>query len=372
MIDVHADGFKRASVAVILKVCVLAPAPAHAWLAPHGSDDATPSIGAFTITGAPITPVDTPGVELVLLGDPPSEVSIQQVVDAMGRAGDAWTQVPCSYIEITVGGVGQAAGLTDGQIPVVFLDPTDAPTCFPVGVERLAAAPCPIGDRFGVALNARDYTWSPEPDQNSLVFGDETFYAIDAVLTHELGHVLGLGHSADDPLSTMVANYLIDGGQLTLSADDRRGVCALYPTEPAAECASDAECVTRLDDPGATCDASASPRVCEQERGDIGDTCSSALQICPGTCLETSGARTGYCTVECDEADTSSCPTGFICDARDFTDGTRRGLCVYSVTPSEASSCATSSSRRPVTAWWVLGLLVWAHRTRRRSRRARS
>ena len=363
---------KRAAFVVLMSACTLTPSLSHAWTAPHGARDGAPSIGAFTVTGGPITPVDSPRVELVLLGDPPSGLSTQEVVDAMGRAGDAWTQVTCAYIEVGVGGVGQAAGLTDGQVPVVFLDPDDSPVCFPSGVERLAAAPCPIGETFGVALNARDYTWSATSDQGSLVFGDETAYAVDAVLTHELGHVLGLGHSEDDPLSTMVASYLIDGGQLTLSADDRRGICSLYPIEDAPGCASDSECKTRLEDQGATCDSSASPNVCEEERGELGDYCSSALQVCPGTCLETSGARTGYCTVGCDASNAASCPAGFVCEARGFNDGSSRDLCVFDVEPSEPSSCAAAPGGRPVTAWWLLGLAWAGRRLRRRSRRARS
>jgi hypothetical protein len=374
MLDARARQVKLAVAATA--TCVFAPtsALAHTW--PSSRDDASsalPSIGAFTVTGAPIATAGSPRAELVFLGDPPAELSTQEVVDAMGRAADAWSQVPCAYVEVGVAGVGQAAGLTDGQVPVVFLDPSDSPTCFPSGPERVAAAPCPIGETFGVALNARDYTWAPAPDQGALVLDGETRYAVDAVVTHELGHVLGLGHTDVDPLATMAASYLVDGGQLTLGADDRRGLCALYPVDDPPECGSDAECVAELGDPGATCDTSASPRVCEEERGEVGDYCSSALQVCPGTCLETSGARTGYCTVGCDASNTASCPAGFVCEARDFTDGTSRDLCVHEVEPSEdPTSCAAAPAGRPVTAWWILALAWGSRWARRRSRRAGS
>ncbi len=52
---------------------------------------------------------------------------------------------------------------------------------------------------------------------------------LQSVLTHEIGHFLGLAHSRE-PTASMNANY--DRGDLSfrsLSADDIAGVCAIYP-----------------------------------------------------------------------------------------------------------------------------------------------
>ncbi len=362
-------------------LCALAP-DAGASTAPSGQQDARPSVGAFTVTNGPVTTPDSPRIELVFLGSPPDGLSTGEVLDAMERAASAWTDVTCAYIEVGVGGIGRAESLAEGEVPVVFVDPAEQPVCLQSG-SRLAAAPCPVGETFGIVLNARDFRWSAEADQQPLVFGEETIHALDAVLTHELGHILGLGHSNDvagatgeDPglkLATMFSAYLIDGGQLTLSADDRRGLCSLYPIPDAPECEDDAECIEELSSAGATCDDTASPRVCEEERGEVGDYCSSALQICEGWCIETIAARTGYCTVECDASAEDACPAGFACETREFSDGETRDLCIQQSTPLEAGSCSSASGDRPVgraALLLMVSLVSWPSR-RRRLRRAR-
>jgi hypothetical protein len=56
---------------------------------------------------------------------------------------------------------------------------------------------------------------------------------LQGVLTHEVGHFLGLDHSSAEG-ATMRANYdLSNLGARTLSADDRAGICSIY--SPAAE-----------------------------------------------------------------------------------------------------------------------------------------
>ena len=59
----------------------------------------------------------------------------------------------------------------------------------------------------------------------------EVFGNLAEVATHELGHVLGLGHSSD-PDATMYAIAHFDGRGSSLRADDRAGLRFIYPVSP--------------------------------------------------------------------------------------------------------------------------------------------
>jgi len=61
-------------------------------------------------------------------------------------------------------------------------------------------------------------------------------YDLQAILTHEVGHFLGVAHSPD-PNATMYASYSPGSmSQRKLSDDDVKAVCAIYPPGRAARC----------------------------------------------------------------------------------------------------------------------------------------
>ncbi|HEX3345448.1 MAG TPA: matrixin family metalloprotease [Polyangiaceae bacterium] len=63
---------------------------------------------------------------------------------------------------------------------------------------------------------------------------DGATYDLQAILTHEAGHFLGLAH-ATDTTSIMYAYYT--PGAITLTADDLDAVCAVYPPASTKGCA---------------------------------------------------------------------------------------------------------------------------------------
>ncbi len=80
------------------------------------------------------------------------------------------------------------------------------------------------GEILSADLELRsDVNWSfaPAPAADA--------YDLDAAVTHEVGHMLGLAHAA--ALNTVMEASYVPGsvGQRTLENDDMRGICAIYP-----------------------------------------------------------------------------------------------------------------------------------------------
>jgi hypothetical protein len=174
------------------------------------------------------------------------EVSAFDLDQAMRKAFAAWLGTECE----------------GGGKPSIGVIPLGGATC-----DQVEFNPPELG-RAG-ALNAnivmfRDHAW-PYADElsviarTSLTFDPNTGAIFDAdieinsfqnefstadtdvsndlqaVLTHEVGHFLGLDHSSAEA-ATMAANYdLSNLGVRTLSNDDRSGICSIYSPIEGAE-----------------------------------------------------------------------------------------------------------------------------------------
>jgi MYXO-CTERM domain-containing protein len=84
-----------------------------------------------------------------------------------------------------------------------------------------------------IAINSATMAFTTDPEA-------EDGYPLSSVLTHEVGHFLGLGHS-EVSSAIMAARYAESTGE-ALTSDDTEGVCALHPPDAAA---SNDDCTPR-------------------------------------------------------------------------------------------------------------------------------
>lgn len=165
--------------------------------------------------------------------------SIQAATDALA----AWSNAPCSSLRLEAAGeaVPRSFASCDGKSQILFNDPFDDipdPTdC--IGVLGVGGVCGNKGDLLPFAGSSFF-----EISEGDVViangFGACPFWNIPGlaeVVTHELGHAIGLAHSSDDPAerdplradATMYYRAHFDYRGAALRDDDQAAVCALYP-----------------------------------------------------------------------------------------------------------------------------------------------
>lgn len=137
-----------------------------------------------------------------------------------------WAHVACTSFRANYGGTQSIAPADDGTNAIFFDD--NAWTLTPGAVAETVIHVDGSGNYHDadVHLNGKDFRFSLD--------GAPGTQDLRSVLVHEIGHALGLGHSAD-ARATM---YVSASGtrRRSLEKDDRDGVCALYPGQGSPAC----------------------------------------------------------------------------------------------------------------------------------------
>lgn len=214
----------RAFVTLAVVGAVVAPAPAAAYTLKHAAE------GAVVRWGRDVVRLRIDERVLEAFPDAP---------DALALAATAWNEASAGPTILFTG-----PDETDVEGSVQWVDEwAFDPHLLAVTVSR-------FDDQTGELLSTDVLLHATQP----LAMGalGPGHYDLASVLTHELGHVLGLDESSDDEAATMWP-ALTPGSthQRTLSDDDRMGLAALYAGAPLVR--------TSISPPEAVCVASVVP-----------------------------------------------------------------------------------------------------------------
>lgn len=253
-------------------------------------------------------------------GGSSQEMGSQTSVDVIRASYEAWITPSCSAFRVQYRGTTSNAwrsgdGLNTHQ-----------------WIYNSNQRPAELGGRETIGVTLSLYRGS------SLIDGDILYNGIDhrwttnatqfgqvdaqSIITHEIGHQLGLGHSSTNG-ATMFPSYAGGTGPRSLSQDDLEGVCALYPSSGGVECTRAADCGGGLD-----CVQGSCVQVSGGE-GQIGDRCDTSDCVDGLVCVANQNNST-FCTRICNDG---QCPGGWDC----YRVGTSQGeinLCL----PSEVET----------------------------------
>jgi hypothetical protein len=290
---------------------------------------------------SPATPVTTaPGVSVAYI----------ELVDAVRRSFDTWAQTSvCTTSWASVRradfampvGRGAIAAM-DGHNSVIWTQGTD----WPHGPSTLAVTPITTIDASSTIIDA-----DMEMNNNLPLAANANAVSFDfeSVILHEVGHFLGLSHSAAGSIDVMAPELGPGVVRRTLSTADQQDVCTVYSgtsggqgeacaidmmgrdncsqgrvcegppsTRPTLLCTQDCSSPGQACPTGFTCQASTNGFACLPVVGapDLCRFCTSGSSCSSGLCLRaTDGANRGqlWCTIPC--TTDSRCGPGYTCQS---------------------------------------------------------
>lgn len=271
--------------------------------------DAVPGAGwtSYVTPAATWKTTDLP-VAIAFGSKPPSSILDADAVAALDVATRAWMLPSCTLVSFRIdASTSSAIDVVANGKNEILVHTSDWPS--PLAFGALAHTVIyTSGDRIveaDIHVNAKEWTFTLGATSGN--------FDLRSVLTHELGHVIGIGHSADSR-ATMAAGLPAGIAARSLEDDDLAAVCALYPatTASAKGCDVGAPCPSGYACVGHACERPGEPAV-------LGAACdpASSARRCEGAgdrarCITTTiGER---CATTCAKVDTASaCGTGLVC-----------------------------------------------------------
>lgn len=256
-------------------------------------------------------------VEYEINEDGAPGIAISEVQTAVADAARSWASIACGGPDFRyVGLTSNHAVPSDGRNTIEWVSAwtrrgfqADAAGQTDVQYEQSPNGEWRIVEA-DIYLNAENHVWS------SGISADESTRDIATVLTHELGHALGLMHPCEptaqgntprcvESLGRPTMHPVYGSDQLSLEPDDEAGACFLYPS---ANCAAESCAPNQLCTRNG-CKESCGGQVCTDSESCVSEVCVStpacAETVCPQSCKMTSdcGAALSCIDGECRPGD---------------------------------------------------------------------
>jgi MYXO-CTERM domain-containing protein len=244
-------------------------------------------------------------------------------IEAVQRALEAWS-ADCADFSFTYGGTtGTTSASNDGTNLIVWRENGDPALSGAVATAIRRRNTSGAADRWSdvdILMNGRDqdgFRWSTQ--------GHPQRFDVGHVVTHELGHLLGLQHAANPEATMYYGGTRGHTYGRTLHPDDIAGLCFLYPAG-AFSCGDDGDCPL-LDGfyGGGDVRTRCSGGSCTQGSASYGADCFAPGHCVSGACVDdprnSSNADPGWCSVACTVGG-NDCPGDDLC-----TDAAGTALC---------------------------------------------